>query len=61
MQDREAYGLKDLVWSSEVVEEHDEEAVVRQLVEIPMPVLMVLYQHMRNCYQNLEDTDQLSG
>lgn len=46
MQDWEADSLKHLVRSSEVVQKHDEEAMVSKLVEITMSVLMVLNKHM---------------
>ena len=53
MQDGEADGVKDWVRSVEVVDEHDEETVVGQLVEVCCPRLLVLEEHMCHCHQHL--------
>ena len=53
MQDGEADGVKDRVRSVEVVDEHDEETVVGQLVEVGRPRLLVLEEHMRHCHKHL--------
>ena len=46
MQHRETDGLKDLVRGSKVIQEHDKEAMVSQLVKISMSVLMILNKHV---------------
>ena len=53
MQDGEADGVKDWVRSVEVVDEHDEETVVGQLVEVCCPRLLVLEEHMCHCHKHL--------
>ena len=53
MQDGEADGVKDWVRSVEVVDEHDKETVVGQLVEVCRPRLLVLEEHMCHCHKHL--------
>lgn len=53
MHHREADGIKHGVWGIEVVEQHDEEAVVGQLVELHGLGLVVLQEHVGNCHQHL--------
>ena len=50
MQYGEADGIKHGVGGVEVVEQHDEEAVVGQLVELCGLGLVVLQEHMGNCH-----------
>ena len=42
----EANGLKDLIRSSKIVQKHDEETMVRKLVEISMSVFVILNEHV---------------
>ena len=53
MQHREADGIKHRVRGIEVIEEHDKEAVVGQLVEFCGLGLVVLQEHVGNCHQHL--------
>ena len=53
MQHRVADCIKHGVGGVEVVEQHDEEAVVRQLVELCGLGLVVLQEHVGNCHQHL--------
>lgn len=54
MQDRETDGLKDLVWSTKVIQQHDKEAMVSKLMKFSMPVLVILNKHVGDCHQNLQ-------
>lgn len=53
MQHGKADGIKHRVWCTEIIQEHYEETMVGQLVEITMTTLVVTKEHMGNCYQYL--------
>lgn len=57
MQDGEVDGFKDWVRCIEVVEQHDEESVVGQLVELGRSRLLVLEEHVRHRHQHLQPNE----
>jgi len=57
MQDGEVDGFKDWVGCIEVVEQHDEESVVGQLVELGRSCLLVLEEHVRHRHQHLQSNE----
>ena len=58
MENWEIDSIEDRVWNVEVIEEHDEEAMVCQLVEFSMPLLVVLNEDVGNSHQHLHNNKQ---
>ena len=50
MQHWEIDCVKDRVWSAKVAEEHDEEPVVSQLMEVSVTTLMVMVENSGYCH-----------